>query len=164
MARTDIAQYETILRIRKRQEDIKAQALAAARRHVHAARRERTRIAEEQMRALHAAQSIAQGRFDADEVRRYYQYERHLAHLADAKDAAIRQLEAVAEEKRGALETAAKTRRVMERLVERRLMAQLHHLRKMEQSAMDEAATIRAALGIVPAAAGAAQPGEPMQP
>ncbi len=163
MAIKDIAHYETILRIRKRQEDIKAQALASARRQVHAARRERARIAEEQMRALHAAQAIAQGRFDADEVRRYYQYERHLARLGDARDADIRQLENIAEEKRVELETSAKTRRVMERLVERRASANLLYRRKMEQAALDEAATTRAALR-QSSAARTAQPKDRRQP
>ena len=164
MAIKDIAHYQTILRIRKRQEDIKAQALASARRQVHAARRERAGIAEEQMRALHAAQAIAQGRFDADEVRRYYQYERHLARLGDARDADIRHLESIAEEKRAELEASAKTRRVMERLVERRASANLQYQRKMEQAALDEAATTRAALRQSLVAAHRAQPKDRRQP
>ena len=116
------------------------------------------------MRALHAAQAIAQGRFDADEVRRYYQYERHLARLGDARDADIRHLESIAEEKRAELEASAKTRRVMERLVERRASANLQYQRKMEQAALDEAATTRAALRQSLVAAHRAQPKDRRQP
>lgn len=137
--------YNTLLRIRKRQEDLSAYALAAARREVHLAQSERRRIAQEQQHTLAQAAEAAQEHFDASDVRRYYQYERHLARLGDSKDAQIRQLEEVAEERRAELEDATKAKRVVEKLVERRMLAYRQELRKLEQKTLDEVATSYAA-------------------
>jgi flagellar FliJ protein len=139
-------QYETLLRIRKRQEDLRAMALAVARRDLHAARQQRAEITQEQQWILDAAGAAARERFDPSEVRRYYQYERHLARLRDAKDAEIQELTSVVELKRSELEEATRQKRVVEKLKERRTAAYIKYLRKVEQRALDEAATNYAAL------------------
>jgi len=149
--------YDTLLRVRRRQEDLRAQALAAARREVRIAKDHRARIAAEQMRALALAGEMMEGVFDASEVRRYYQYERHLARLRDSKDAQIRQLEAKAEIRRRELEAATKSKRVMEKLKDRQDGAYRDYLRTSEQRRLDEVATVRAALGNAPWADSAAQ-------
>jgi flagellar export protein FliJ len=139
-------QYGALLRIRKRQEDLKALALAEARRRVAVACEQRTRIVEEQRRALEHAGTLAHGEFDPSEVRRYYQYERHLARLGDAKEAEIITLTKNAEQRRLELEEASKSKRIMEKLEERHTLAHLTHLRKTEQRISDETATNYAAI------------------
>ncbi len=137
--------YNTLLRIRKRQEDLRAYALAASRRDLQLARDERARIVEEQQQMLARAGELAQRGFDASDVRRYYQYERHLARLGDVKDASIRQLEQATEERRAELEEATKAKRIVEKLVERKMDVYQHELRKLEQKTLDEVATSYAA-------------------
>ena len=137
--------YHTLLRIRRRQEDLHAYALAAARREVQLAQVERRRITEEQQRTLDRAAELGREHFDASDLRRYYQYERHLARLGDTKDALIRDLEQVADERRTELEEATKAKRVVEKLVEHRMAAYQDELRKLEQKTVDEVATSYAA-------------------
>lgn len=146
MARHRPDQYDVLLRVRQRLEDVKAQALAEARRVLHQARTQRDGIAEAQRRALEQAGSAAQATFDASDVRRYYQHERHLSQLAVAKDAEIREIEAQIEQRRSELEKALRDKRVVERLKERRLTAHLKELRRKEQLALDEIAVNYATL------------------
>lgn len=143
--------YETLLRIRKRQEDLRAGAFAAARREVRRAEDERLHLSDEQRETLmHANELMRAGEFDASEVRRYYQYERHLTHLAVAKDAEIRQLEKAADKRRLELEEATKRKRVVEKLKENQNAAYGKYVQQTEQRRSDEAATNRAAIGATP--------------
>ena len=146
----DPAAFDTLLRIRRRQEDLKAGVLATAIRAVQSAQEQRARIVEEQQQALSHAQVARGSRFDASEVRRYLQYERHLARLRDDKDATLRALQAEAEIRRGEVETAMKERRMVEKLRARKMTVWLHERRRAEQQAMDEVATAYAARGIRP--------------
>ncbi len=139
--------YETLLRIRKRQEDLRAGALASARREVRRAQDERSHLSEEQRNTLLRAQDLIQQEFDASDVRRYYQYERHLSRLAVAKDAEIRQLEGVAEQRRAELELATKRKKIVEKLKENQNAAYAKHVMKLEQRQSDETATNYAAIG-----------------
>ena len=61
----------------------------------------------------------AQGAFQAEEVGRYFQYERHLARLAVETDARLLELRALEEKRRAELEEALKSRRMVEKLQER---------------------------------------------
>ena len=88
--------------------------------------------------------------FDADEVRGYYQYERHVAHLRDRKDAEIRDLRQRETEELGKLEAATRSRRVAEKLHVRRHAAYRAHRRHMEQKILDETATLYAARNAEP--------------
>jgi flagellar protein FliJ len=140
MLRRKPFQYETLLRVRQRREDLRAQALADARRNAGRARAQRNRLYQEQQEALCRAGEHARNHFDAGDVRLYYQYERHLAMLGDRKDAEIRELEAAAEEKRKELEAATRERRIMERLRERQNAAYAKYLRQEENKLLDEIA------------------------
>lgn len=139
-------------------------ALAEARRQVRRAQDQRGAIIEEQRRALDHAGDLSQHAFDASDVRRYYQYERHLARLAVAKDAEIRQLEKTAEHKRMELEEATKRKRIMEKLKERHSAAFQACLQKNEQRSLDEAATNYAALGLSPQSGAEARKKEQKKP
>ena len=123
-------QFDMLLRVRKRQEDLRAQALAAARRDVMTAERQREALLEQQRETFAEAGKHARAQFDAREVRMYYQYERFLARLVDDKDVAIGQFRRVAEEKRVELEEAMKRRRIVEKLIERKRRAYAAELRK----------------------------------
>jgi flagellar export protein FliJ len=140
MARNDHRAFDTLQRVRQREEDRCAQRLAEARRDVAAAERQRAMLQAQTRATLEAAGSHATDHLDASELRRYYQYERHLARLTDAKDAEIRHLEGVSEERRAALEEAMKARRVVEKLRERKLLARRKRMRDLEQRLLDEVA------------------------
>ncbi len=146
MARLRQFRFTTLLRIRRRQEDARAQELAVARRHVDVATGQREAILGEQRRAMARAGTLTKVAFDASDVRRYYQYERHLARLGDEKDAEIHELEEKAEEKRSALLSASQSKQIVERLEERHRKAKAAALRKDEQRQSDEIATNYAAL------------------
>ncbi len=137
--------YDVLLRIRQLQQDLQGQALASARRAVSTARQQRESLVEQRIFLISEAGTKAQHHFDPVDIRAYYQYERHLARLVDAKDAEISSLEAQAEQQRAELEQAMKRRRVVERLRERKLQAFLDEVQREEQKASDEAATNSAA-------------------
>ena len=139
-------QYGTLLRVRKRQEDLRAQALAQARRDLHAQERSRAEIVQRQRQMLEEAGRASANPFTVDEIRRFYQYERHLANMATHADARIGELGEAAEQRRLELEEAMKRRRVLELLQERRQQAFAAEIRKREQAAADESATSRAAI------------------
>lgn len=147
MPRRTAQQYDTLLRIRKRQEDLRAQALAETNRQIAARRQQRTQLDAERRTWLFEAGARAQRVFRAPEVAPVYRYERHLAHCITSTDASLRQLEATAAERRGELENAMKQRRVIERLRERLLEARRAAVLKEVQKRTDEAATNRAARG-----------------
>jgi len=130
----------TLVRIRKRQEDLHALAFAGARRILDTLREERASIAKEQRRMLEEAGEIIQDTFDPSEARRYYQYERYLAKLGDQKDADIRARESQAESLRLELETAMKKRRMVELLEDKNQLAWHQEFRKREQVQLDEVA------------------------
>ncbi len=140
--------YRVLLRVRKQEEDIKAQALARSRQAVQQSERERTSLELTRQAALeHAGQSLLT-EFDAAEVRSYYQYERHLAALRDQKDAEIRSLQADEAEKRSILEASTKARQIAEKLHHRRRDAYQQYLHREAQKQLDETATLYAARDI----------------
>lgn len=137
--------YAVLLRLRKQEEDIKAQALARSRRAVQRSQRERTSLELTRRLALEQAGEHLATRFDAAEVRSYYQYERHLAVLRDRKDAEIRDLQVAEAETLAVLEQATQARRIAEKLHERRREDYRKHLSHEAQKQLDETATMYAA-------------------
>lgn len=126
-------------------------ALAAARLHVRNAERKRDEMTDEQVRTLFAASRIAfdgsagSHEFRGDEIRLYFQYERHLAHLITENDAALAALRTEETERRAELVEALKRRRIVEVLKERHRKAFLAALNKADQKLLDETATNAAA-------------------
>lgn len=139
--------YAMLLRIRKRQEDMRAMTLAAARREVLHAEEHCASIAQQQRRTLDAAREAAQARFDASEVRLYYQYERHLARLGVEGDARLQELRRTAETHREALVQASQKKRIVERLKERQEDLLMKEFRKQEQELANEVAVNYSVLG-----------------
>ena len=138
--------YGALLRVRKHQEEMRAMTLAHTRREIARARSEREEIADRQREALARISDLARDRFDAADVRRYFQYERYLARRAVEKDAEIQGLEARASEEREVLEEAMKRRKITEKLEEQVRNTYAAHVRGWEQKQMDEAASNRRAL------------------
>lgn len=133
-------QFDVLLRIRERQEELRALAHGVAQRDVQAAEGERALLEHQQMGTLEEAGRKTRERFDAWEVRLYYQYERHLARLIDDKDAHIAQLRQVAEQRRAELEEAMKRRRIVEKLIERKRRVYVAQTLNEEQKFADEVA------------------------
>ncbi len=139
-------QYDALIRVRQLQEDLSAQAFAVAQRQVDRAKAERQALADQRVLTFQAADESTRERFDAREIRLYYQYERRLARLIDEKDADIVQLKGVAAERRDELEDAMKRRRMVEKLKDRKMEAYEAEVRKDEQKLTDETATNAAAM------------------
>ena len=138
--------YDTVLRVRKRQEELKAAALGETCRAISAAEQAREEIIQQQIRTLHDAGKAASHRFAAADVHRYYLYERFLARRAVDKDATLAQLRDEEAQRRFELEEAMKRKRIIERLKERQHRALLAEVNKEEQAVTDEAATNHAAI------------------
>jgi len=137
--------YAAILRIREQAEDRQAQAVALVRNRILAARRERTSLELTRQSALEQAGSTLQRHFDASDIRKFYQYERHLAGLRDRKDAEIRELLREESAEVALLEKATQARRIAEKLHERRRDTYRKFILKEEGKAMDETANKYAA-------------------
>ncbi len=145
MPKKPSAQLDTLLRIRRRQEDAHARVLADARKDVRRAEEELASIEARQVETLDQAGKLARRQFDAQEVRLYYQYERHLARLADDTSEKAEELRQIAEQRRKELEEAMKRRRIMEKLIDRKIQIYMAELRREEQNLLDEIAGNRAA-------------------
>ena len=143
MARDRIGRYEVLLRVRKRQEDIKAQALAV-RRNEHAALRRQRRELEERRRAMLKEADIPRGaRVEPRKLEALFQFERHLARRSDAKDAEIAMHGVAVQQARAELESALAQKRIMEKLIERAEAVERAHALRREQRSHDESAVIR---------------------
>ena len=140
------AQLDTLLRVRQVQQDLRANDFASAQRHVAAVEQQRESLSGERQGLLDEAGQRARDRFDAREIRAFYQHERHLARLIDDADSEIRRLRAVAEERRVELEEAMQRRKMVEKLRERKMNEYLEAVRKDEQKLTDEKATGAAAV------------------
>lgn len=135
-------QYDTLLRVRKHEEDAKIQSLVEARNKAKRALQERDGFLDDRRHALVRAGEAAEHRFGAADVHRYYQYERHLATLVDQRDATRKEWESIAEERRLELIAAARARQVVEKVKARKMEAYREMLQKEEQDALDEIASI----------------------
>ncbi|MBI1319192.1 MAG: hypothetical protein GC168_09645 [Candidatus Hydrogenedens sp.] len=145
MAERRLRILDTLLRVRRDEEERRAREAAVARQTLQAAERTRAGIDEARHSALEAAGRMLQApEFDTSDVRAHYQYERHLSRELDVCDADIRQLGRALELRQEALLEAATRRRMIERLRERRLLERAERLRKQEQQASDEVAIARA--------------------
>lgn len=146
MPRVRPFRYQTLLRVRKRQEDLKAQSLADVRRRIRAAREQRADIVRLQVDMLTEASQRASRRFDAATVHQYYQYERHLARMAVETDAQLEHLRAIESERVAELQAAIVKRRTIERLEERQEEAFAKQQAKDEQKSLDEISVNHAAI------------------
>ncbi len=135
--------YKRLTRIRKRQQDWKAQELAAIQRERMTLEERRASIYAAQQNILNNAQDRKKYLIDAWDIQRYYQFERHLARLGDDTDAEIRTLESQEDSCRDALTEAMKLRRMMEQLANHESGRVSRHLLKTEQRLLDEIATVR---------------------
>lgn len=134
----------TVLRVRKRQEDMRAQALAEIQSGIRKAHHRRDELVELQREKLTDANALSSREFDTADERRYFQIERHLARCAVDTDARLAELNGVASERRAELEAASQKKKVIERLRVRHFEAVVGHDRYWEQRTSDEIASGRA--------------------
>ncbi|MBI5095109.1 MAG: flagellar FliJ family protein [Candidatus Hydrogenedentes bacterium] len=146
MLRSSKSRFDTLVRVRRLQENLRAQALASVRRDIRLATNERDELETQQRSMLEEAGRKSEHTFTAGEVRRFYQYERHLARLAVEKDAAIAQLRRNENVKLGELNEATIRKRTVERLSERAAEVYAAWVRKEAQAVTDETATNKAAV------------------
>ena len=140
MPRFNARLYNLLVRVRKRREDVQATQLAETRQSIHACTVSRDGLLAQRRAQLETAMARTHSDFDASDVRRFYQHERHLAQLSDLKDAELHGLEQKAESERGELEAAMKSRKVAEGLQERKTAQYREALDKEEKQQLDEAA------------------------
>lgn len=146
MVHRRLKQYALLLRVRKRREDLKAAALAAARRDVRNAEHDRDQIEAYQRKIIEQATDSTRGKLRAGRANEYIHYERHLARLAVKKDAEIATMEQTAEERLEELSEAAKQRRIVDKLNENLGRQHMREKAKIEQRAYDELGAVRSAL------------------
>ena len=139
-------QYDTLLRVRKRQEEVEALSLAAAHREVQTVERQREELSRLQRLAIENASKNAGKGKNSLRLNQYLQFQRHLARLSDDKDSVIVSLNREADERRQVLEDAMKRRKMVERLHERAWDALRQGISKEERRISDETASTQAAL------------------
>lgn len=145
MTQRRIQRYGVLGRIRKRQEEVKANILAIAQRRTLAARDQLAAIEREQSDWIRRAHNEASSIADVQRLNSYMQYERHLGRLAIQKSSGILKLEEEVHTKRDDLHEALKQRRMIDRLIERAEDNLQDQMNRLEQRTLDETATIRAA-------------------
>jgi len=141
-----LKQYALLKRVRKRREDLKAAALAAARRDVRNAQHDRDQIEAYQRKIVEQAMDAAQGELRPHRANEYIHYERHLAQLAVKKDAEIATMELTADERLAELSEAAQERRIADKLNEKLGQRKLREQAKAEQRIYDELGAVRSAI------------------
>ena len=134
--------YATLARVRKHQEEQRAQALAQARRVVSGLEEQRRELEAYQKRILEEAGRQASEPV-AGRMRALYLFERHLGRLGDEKGIEIEAGRHDAEERRGEFEEAVKQRRIVERLIEKAEEDVQDRIRRRTQRHHDEIAAIQ---------------------
>ncbi len=137
--------YQTLLRVRKRQEEQEAHKLAQIQNGIRAARKQRDEITALQRELLDTVGQATKERFGAGVIQPYYQYERHVAQRHLDADSRLNKLRADEAAQRGELETAMKRRKAVEKLKQRRDEQAYAEWLKDEQQRADELALSRAA-------------------
>lgn len=134
--------YSTLLRVRKRQEELKSQALAGSRRVARDLQQDKSNILKYREEVLDRAGKHAAAAVDAVQLRGFYEFERHLVRLGDAKDAKIAEHQIEVDARRVELEDGIKQRRIVERLIERLEEQEASWRVRREQRDHDELSTI----------------------
>ncbi|MCH8204157.1 MAG: flagellar FliJ family protein [Candidatus Hydrogenedentes bacterium] len=134
--------YATLARVRRHQEEQRAQVLARARRVVSGLEDQRGELESYRQRILEEAGRQASEPV-AVRLRALYVFERHLGRLADDKDVEIEAGRHDADARRGEFEEAVKRRRIVERLIEKAEEDVHHRIRRREQRHHDEIAAIQ---------------------
>lgn len=137
-----LERYATLARVRKHQEEQKAQVLAQARRVVRGLEEQRRELEAYRERVLERAADQAAGPVAA-QMRALYLFERHLGRLADEKDVEIESGMRDAKERRSEFDEAVKQRRIIERLIEKAREGLHEEFRRRSQRHHDEIASIQ---------------------
>ena len=134
---------QNLARLRKQEEDARVLELSAVRRDIAAAERQRDEIGAMQRSMLEGAAERARSQFNADEMQRFYLFERHLSNVATDADAAIQEMRTVEAERLEDLQLANRRKRTMERLAENAATARQTAISESERKLIDEVAVNR---------------------
>lgn len=143
MAGKSSRRYDTLLRVRKRQEDLKAQAAGEARRAHLALRREQRHLEERRRALLTMADTPPGAAINPVRLEGVYQYDRHMARVIDTKNTEILEHGRKVSEAEAELESAMGRRRIMEKLIERAERAERWRFVRREQQEHDEFSVMR---------------------
>lgn len=141
-----VRRYCDLLRLRKRQEDIKSQVYANAVRGIRLAEHEK-QLMENRRIALFVESEVAEGSvIDMEMKRKIQQYERYLARGIVEQDALIHERTLEVNAKRDDMSESVKLRRMMETLLEHSRDEVSAKYKRQERLDVDEVASVRAAL------------------
>jgi len=145
MRRRNPQRYATLLKLRKRKEDLKSGEMAEATRELHNAQAFQRELMAYQREILDRARTD-QGAFDAADVRAVHQFGRYLSDRIVSQDAQIQILRHKVTTTRSELEESMKDRRIVEKIMSNARDVVNQHRLKTEQREHDEVASIRAAI------------------
>lgn len=134
--------YATILRVRKRDEDARAAALAKASAAVRTAQHRRVGLVERHEDVLQRAAEAAGGT-DVQAMERFAAYERHVTQLIAHMDRDIEQLEKERGTRQSDFEASHRRRKMIDRLMERVATRWEAHVQREERKVVEESVAMR---------------------
>lgn len=134
--------YTALLRIRQREEDARAAALAKATGAVRNAESRREELVGRHTETLERAAEATRGT-DAARMERFSFYERHITQLIAHADRDIDQLQTDRETRQEEFESSHRRRRMIDRLIERTAHRWRAHVDHEERKALEESVAMR---------------------
>ncbi len=148
MRRRNPQRYATLLKLRKRNEDLKSGEMAASTRELNNAHTFQQELIAYQRQMLERSHT-AYGTLNAADARAAHQFGRYLSDRIVSQDAQIQILKHKVAATRSELETTMKDRRIVEKIMNNAIEVLNQHRQKAEQREHDEVASIRAATKIL---------------
>ena len=143
-SRQQLRRYESLTKLRQRQEDMKAQVYATAERNVKTAKQECENLERQQQSLLQESTVSEEGQIDIERKRALIQFERYTAQRIVEQYAVIQERTVIAEGKRTELNSAMILRKMMETLSKHSREAIVNEWNRQERYDLDEIATQRA--------------------
>lgn len=134
--------YEALLRLRQREEDARAAALAKAVGAIRNAESRRHSLVERHEDTLQRATEAAKGT-SAARMEQYAQYERHITQLIAHTDLDIEQLHGERQKRQKEFEASHRRRKMIDRLTERITNRWNTHVQREERKVLEESVAMR---------------------
>lgn len=134
--------YAALLRVRQREEDVRAAALAKAVGAVRNAESRRRALVERHEDALQRASEATAGT-DAGRMEQFAQYERHITQLIAHTDRDLEQLQGDRQKRQVEFEASHRRRRMIDRLIEQVAARWESHVQREERKAIEESVAMR---------------------
>lgn len=134
--------YAALLRVRQREEDARAAALAKAVGAIRNAEARRVALVERHEDTLQRASEATAGT-NVPLMEQFSQYERHVIQLIAHSDKDIQQLHGDRQKRQQEFEASHRRRKVVDRLVERIVSRWESHVEREERKAIEESVAMR---------------------